>query len=147
MHAVAVSNTRSIAPMQCSLGHGGSCHIGLRSHISLKPSDCRWTMDLQPKLGLRRPHILVTGRSFYGWDSIDGKLNYQKDVWDSLQDNQYLSAEAVAYIIRSLLNLQVQPGWACSMSLLLLCQVSSEPLDLRPLQDAPGQQAVKLLRV
>ena len=64
-------------------------------------------MDLQPKLGLRRPHIVVTGRSFYGWNSLDGKLNYQKDVWDSLQDNQYLSSEAVAYVIRSLLNLQV----------------------------------------
>lgn len=45
-------------------------------------------MDLQPKLGLRRPHIVVTGRSIYGWDKLDGRLNYQKDVWDSLQDNQ-----------------------------------------------------------
>ena len=65
-------------------------------------------MDLQPKLGLRRPHILVTGRSYYGWDSIDGRLNYQKDVWDSLQNNTHLSGEAVAYVLRSLFNLQVR---------------------------------------
>lgn len=65
-------------------------------------------MDLQPKLGLTRPHIVVTGRSFYGWDGLDGKLNFQKDVWDSLQDNQFLSTEAVAYVLRSLLNPQVR---------------------------------------
>ena len=85
----------------------------------------RWTMDLQPKLGLRRPHIVVTGRSFYGWNSL-GKLSYQKDVWDSLQDNQYLSSEAVAYVIRSLLNLQVGSSTQCGASgALCLVGVSS----------------------
>ena len=50
---------------------------------SLRPCPlCRWTMDLQPKLGLRRPHIVVTGRSFYGWDALDGRLNFQaRPTW------------------------------------------------------------------
>ena len=62
----------------------------------------RWTMDLQPKLLPWQPHVVVTGQSFYDVDSATGKITAQRDTWDGVSDNNYLSAEGLAYIARSI---------------------------------------------
>ena len=64
--------------------------------------DGRWTMDLESKLLPWRPHVIVTGQSFYSIDSATGKIAAQRDTWDSVSDNNYVSVEGLAYIIRSL---------------------------------------------
>ena len=66
-------------------------------------------MDLQPKLLPWRPHVIVTGRSFYSVDAATGKLASQRDTWDAVSDNDYLSVEGLAYIVGSLTNPQARP--------------------------------------
>lgn len=41
-----------------------------------------------------RPEILVSGQSFYTVDPTSGRLTSQRDVWDSLHDNKYLSVRS-----------------------------------------------------
>lgn len=80
-------------------------------------------MDLQSKLLPWRPHIVVTGQSFYTVDSITGKLAAQRDTWDSISDNNHLSVEGLAYIIQSLtdpkVNIALSRGWSVHRCALL----------------------------
>ncbi|KAK9811083.1 hypothetical protein WJX73_001332 [Symbiochloris irregularis] len=70
----------------------------------------RWTMELKPKLVPWQPKIVVTGESIYTVDQISGKIQSQRDVWDSISDNNYLSLEGLAYILGSLANPQQTPN-------------------------------------
>lgn len=70
-------------------------------------------MELKFRLLPWQPTIIVTGESFYTVDNISGKIQAQRDVWDSISDNKYYSFEGVAYIVRSLANPQVQNAHPC----------------------------------
>ena len=75
-------------------------------------------MDLESKILPWRPHVIVTGQSFYSIDSATGKIAAQRDTWDSVSDNNYLSVEGLAYIIRSL----TDPKVSC-LSQFLSCRI------------------------
>ena len=61
--------------------------------------------------------LVFTGRSFYTIDILSGgKVTAQRDVWDAIQDNSYLSLEGIAYVVRQLTSGQVSyktSGYTC----------------------------------
>ena len=73
-------------------------------------------MEMTPRLTPWIQKLVFTGRSFYTIDVLSGgKILSQRDVWDAVQDNSYLSLEGIAYVLRQLTSGQViflliQPG-------------------------------------
>ena len=71
---------------------------------------------MTPRLTPWIQKLVFTGRSFYTIDVLSGgKILSQRDVWDAVQDNSYLSLEGIAYVLRQLTSGQViflliQPG-------------------------------------
>ena len=60
-------------------------------------------MELTPRLTPWVQKLVFTGRSFYTIDVLSGgKITAQQDVWDAIQDNNHLSLEGLAYLIRQL---------------------------------------------
>lgn len=67
-----------------------------------------WTMSLKAWELPWQPTLLFSGRSFYKVDS-GGTIISHRDVWDSVDNNAFLSPEAVAEVLRQLLQLQITP--------------------------------------
>ena len=66
-------------------------------------------MELTPRLTPWVQKLVFTGRSFYTIDVLSGgKITAQRDVWDAIQDNNHLSLEGLAYLIRQLTSGQVR---------------------------------------
>lgn len=62
-------------------------------------------MELTPRLTPWVQKLVFTGRSFYTIDVLSGgKITAQRDEWDAIQDNDHLSLEGLAYLIRQLTN-------------------------------------------
>ncbi|KAK9824687.1 hypothetical protein WJX72_012392 [[Myrmecia] bisecta] len=70
----------------------------------------RWTMTMKVKAAPWRPALTFTGRSYYGVNLSTGKLTYQKDMWDAVADNRFLSVEGVAHVVQQLTSLQTTPS-------------------------------------
>lgn len=69
----------------------------------------RWTMELTPRLTQQQP-LVFTGKSIYSIDVLQGgKITAQRDVWDGIQDNSFLSVEGVAYLLSQLTNPRTTP--------------------------------------
>lgn len=65
-------------------------------------------MELTPRLAPWVQKLTFTGRSFYTFDVLSGgKITAQRDVWDAVQDNNYLSVEGVAHLLSQLTSGQV----------------------------------------
>jgi hypothetical protein len=64
----------------------------------------RWTMGMRlaasPLGALWAPRLLFTGVSILEVSPASGKLCSHVDLWDSLADNNYLSLEAVADLVK-----------------------------------------------
>eukprot|EP00878_Enallax_costatus_P001910 GHUV01002072.1.p1 GENE.GHUV01002072.1~~GHUV01002072.1.p1 ORF type:complete len:392 (+),score=97.89 GHUV01002072.1:162-1337(+) len=69
----------------------------------------RWSMTMKVWELPWQPTLLFSGRSFYQVDPATGLILSHRDVWDSLDNNNYLSPEAVALVIRQLLQVQLTP--------------------------------------
>jgi hypothetical protein len=67
-------------------------------------------MTLKPRLLSWRPPLTFTGQSKYGVNTFDGKLLYQRDTWDAVQNNSFPSVRAVD------IN-NVLPSWLRGMTL------------------------------
>lgn len=63
-----------------------------------------WTMALKPRFILWQPVLTLTGQSQYTVDPSSGLITSHTDTWDSLEDNSYFSMEALALLLRGLLN-------------------------------------------
>ena len=69
---------------------------------------CRWTLQLTPKLTPWVQKVTFTGQSFYTLDVMSGgKISKQRDVWDGIGDNSYFSLEGLSFVLQQLLNGQV----------------------------------------
>ncbi|KAF8071038.1 heme-binding-like protein [Scenedesmus sp. PABB004] len=68
-----------------------------------------WTMALTPRLLPWRPTLLFSGRSFYKVEPGSGLITYHRDVWDSVPDSAFPSAEAVGEVMRQLLRVELTP--------------------------------------
>ena len=74
----------------------------------------RWTMDMKvatpgPLSQLWSPELLFTGTSVLSVNPATGKFSAHVDYWDSINDNRYLSLEAVRDLFAQLLSLQKTP--------------------------------------
>ncbi len=76
-------------------------------------------MELTPRLTPWVQKLVFTGRSFYTIDVLSGGIiTAQRDVWDAIQDNNHLSLEGLAYLVRQLTNGQ---AWLSLCKVLWLC--------------------------
>ena len=88
-----------------SLGSGNYQELHTSYHIPF----CRWTMGMTPRFTPWVQKLTFTGRSMYTIDVLSGgKISAQRDVWDAIEDNSYLSLEGIAHVIRQLTNGQVK---------------------------------------
>ncbi|CAM6103392.1 unnamed protein product [Calypogeia fissa] len=68
------------------------------------PSDIttRWTMTMYFLLLPWRPELIFTGTSVMSVNEETGKFNRHVDYWDSIQNNEYFSVEALADLYKQL---------------------------------------------
>lgn len=65
----------------------------------------RWSMEATSRLAPVlpwKPKAVFTGISEYTVDTVSGLITEHIDKWDSVEDNDFLSVEAVRYIATSL---------------------------------------------
>ena len=70
----------------------------------------RWSMNMRFNLLPWRPTVQFTGRSILTADIATEKFTRHVDVWDSVEDNQYFSMEALRDLLGQLLNVRVTPS-------------------------------------
>jgi hypothetical protein len=70
----------------------------------------RWSMIMKSRFVPWQPKLVFTGHSYYGVSTTTGQLTSQRDVWDAVQDNSYLSVEGIAHVIMQLTTLQIDPN-------------------------------------
>lgn len=69
----------------------------------------RWTMELTPRLTQQQP-LVFTGQSIYTIDVLQGgRITAQRDIWDGIQDNSFLSVEGLAYLLGQLTTQRTTP--------------------------------------
>jgi hypothetical protein len=70
----------------------------------------RWTMEMTPRFTPWVQRLVFTGQSIYTIDVLaGGKLMAQRDVWDGVQDNSFLSVEGLAFLLGQLTSGRVPP--------------------------------------
>lgn len=65
----------------------------------------RWSMEAKsrfPPLLPWKPTAVFTGTAEYKIDPVSGLITEHVDKWDSVEDNEFLSLEAIQYILSSL---------------------------------------------
>eukprot|EP01024_Parvocaulis_polyphysoides_P041747 TRINITY_DN38311_c0_g1_i1.p1 TRINITY_DN38311_c0_g1~~TRINITY_DN38311_c0_g1_i1.p1 ORF type:complete len:379 (-),score=46.00 TRINITY_DN38311_c0_g1_i1:153-1289(-) len=66
-----------------------------------------------------RPELKITGESIFTIDPATGKILKHQDIWDKLDNNNFVSIEGVADIIRSILKVSLKPNLESPEFLLL----------------------------
>lgn len=62
----------------------------------------RWSLQLRARVGgPLAPSAAFTGTSVYAVDPASGLLTSHVDRWDAIDDNRFLSLEALAHVARS----------------------------------------------
>lgn len=70
----------------------------------------RWTMEMTPRFTPWVQRLVFTGQSIYTIDVLaGGKLMAQRDVWDGVQDNSFLSVEGLAFLLGQLTSGRTSP--------------------------------------
>lgn len=69
----------------------------------------RWTMSCLVWPLPWQPTAIFTGRSKYKVDVTSGLITSHRDYWDAVQNNSFLSVEAVALVVRQALDLSQTP--------------------------------------
>lgn len=66
-------------------------------------------MELTPRLTPWVQRLVFTGRSFYTFDVLSGgKITSQRDVWDAVADNSFLSLEGIVHLLSQVRSGQVR---------------------------------------
>lgn len=95
----------------------------------------RWSMEATSRLAPVlpwKPKAVFTGISEYKVDTVSGLITEHIDKWDSIEDNDFLSVEAVRYIATSLT--QVKMHNLLQLTLHIVFRVS-RPLAIHALID------------
>jgi len=66
-----------------------------------------------------RPELKITGESIFTIDPTTGKILKHQDIWDKLDNNNFVSIEGVADIMRSILKVSLKPNLESPEFLLL----------------------------
>jgi len=70
----------------------------------------RWTMTMKAWILPWQPELIFTGRTFMTVSTKTLKFDSHRDAWDSVQNNAYLSPEAVQDLLRQVFRLYTTPN-------------------------------------
>lgn len=69
----------------------------------------RWTMSMKPWMLPWQPELVFTGKTYMTVSPTSLKFDSHRDEWDSVQNNKYLSAEAVQDLLRQVFQVYTTP--------------------------------------
>eukprot|EP00667_Euglena_gracilis_P009237 EG_transcript_9377 len=69
----------------------------------------RWTMGMKAWILPWQPELLFTGRTYMTVSPVTNKFDSHRDEWDSVQNNAYLSLEAVQDLMQQLFRVYATP--------------------------------------